>query len=41
MTTLLFSGLRHVINNVMATRVLTLSAGTSNVMIFCFVLILV
>ena len=32
MTSLLFSGLHHVINNVMTTRVLTLSAGTSNVM---------
>ena len=31
MTSLLFSGQRHVINNVMTTRVLTLWAGTSNV----------
>ena len=32
MTLLLFSGKRHVINNFMTTHVLTLSAGTSNVM---------
>ena len=32
MTSLLFSGKRHVINNVMTTHVLTLSAGTSDVM---------
>ena len=29
--TLLFSGYSHVINNVMTTRVISLSAGTSNV----------
>ena len=32
MTSLLFSGQHHVINNVMTTRYITLSAGTSNVM---------
>ena len=32
MTSLLFCGKRHVINNVMKTRVSSLSTGTSNVM---------
>ena len=32
MTLLLFSGQRHVINNVMTTRYITLTEGTSNVM---------
>ena len=32
MTLLVFSGSRHVINNVMTTNYITLSAGTSNVM---------
>ena len=32
MTSLFFSGSLHVINNVITTRVLSLSAGTSNIM---------